>query len=108
MTGYIKLFHQPKGQGFIIQDNGEDELFVHITACAEGYEPQEGDKVTYEVGKGRGQHRMSKTDLNLDYIYKMQKNKPLLGVPVAVNVDILRDENGDKIRAEIGDIDMQA
>ena len=53
MTGSIKFFNDQKGFGFIIQDNGDKEIFFHATQCPEGYQPQEGDVVEYEIGEGR-------------------------------------------------------
>ncbi len=50
-TGTVKFFNTGKGFGFITQDNGSD-LFFHISEI-QGREPQEGDKVEYEVGEGR-------------------------------------------------------
>ena len=50
-TGTVKFFNTGKGFGFITQDNGSD-LFFHISEI-QGQEPQEGDKVEYEVGEGR-------------------------------------------------------
>ena len=50
-TGTVKFFNVGKGFGFITQENGTD-LFFHISEI-QGQEPQEGDKVEYEVGEGR-------------------------------------------------------
>ena len=49
MTGVVKFFHDQKKFGFIIQDNGDQDLFVHITGCVEGFEPRENDRVSYEI-----------------------------------------------------------
>jgi len=50
-TGTIKFFNASKGFGFITQDQGDD-LFFHVSEI-QGQEPQDGDKVEYEVGEGR-------------------------------------------------------
>ena len=50
-TGTIKFFNAGKGFGFITQDDGDD-LFFHISEV-QGQEPQDGDKIEYEVGEGK-------------------------------------------------------
>lgn len=47
-TGVVKFFNLEKGFGFITQDNGDDDLFVHITEC-KNFEPQEWDQVSFEI-----------------------------------------------------------
>ncbi len=49
--GTVKFFNASKGFGFIIQDSGKD-LFFHVSEI-QGQEPQDGDKVEFEVGEGR-------------------------------------------------------
>ena len=50
-TGQVKWFNDSKGYGFIEQDNGEKDVFVHHSAIqAEGFKSlSEGDKVQFEV-----------------------------------------------------------
>jgi len=53
-TGTVKWFNDSKGFGFISQDNGGDDVFVHHTAIqAEGFRTlAEGQKVEFDVTKG--------------------------------------------------------
>ncbi|MGK0456584.1 MAG: CspA family cold shock protein [Lentimonas sp.] len=51
-TGIIKWFNSEKGYGFIQQDEGDKDLFVHHTETS-GYALNDGDKVEFEVGQGQ-------------------------------------------------------
>ncbi len=53
--GTVKWFSQEKGYGFIIPDDGGEDLFVHHTGIVgEGFKTlDEGEKVSYEVTQGR-------------------------------------------------------
>lgn len=51
-TGSIKWFDSEKGYGFIQQDQGGNDLFVHHTETG-GHQLNEGDKVEFEVGDGQ-------------------------------------------------------
>jgi cold shock protein len=53
--GTVKRFNQEKGYGFIIPDEGGEDLFVHYSSIeGSGFRSlEEGEKVTYEVGQGR-------------------------------------------------------
>ena len=50
MEGTIKKFFEDKNFGFISVE-GEDDTFFHISGCVEGYNPQEGDRVTFVMGQ---------------------------------------------------------
>ncbi len=54
-TGTVKWFSSEKGYGFITQDDGGPDVFVHFSAiAAEGYRNlEEGQKVQFDVTQGQ-------------------------------------------------------
>ena len=53
-TGKVKWFSGEKGYGFIAQEEGGEDVFVHFSAIAqEGYKSlTEGQRVEFEVVQG--------------------------------------------------------
>lgn len=58
-TGTVKWFNNAKGYGFILPDQGGEDLFVHYTSILmDGYKTlKAGQTVTFEIIKGgKGLH----------------------------------------------------
>jgi CspA family cold shock protein len=65
-TGTVKWFNPTKGYGFIAQDNGKEDVFVHISAVQKaGLDSlNEGQQVSFEVVTERG--KSAAADLKVD------------------------------------------
>ena len=57
-TGKIKWFNPTKGYGFIENDAGGKDVFLHISALEEaGIDSlQEGEAISFEIGENRGKN----------------------------------------------------
>ena len=55
-TGTVKWFNGRKGYGFIEPDEGDADVFVHVTAVQESGlgSLDEGDRVNFELVENRG------------------------------------------------------
>ena len=53
-TGTVKWFNNAKGFGFILPDDGSEDIFVHFSSIdSNGYRSlEEGQAVTFEVEQG--------------------------------------------------------
>ncbi len=51
VTGTVKWFNTSKGYGFISNDNGSEDVFVHFSSIvSDGYKSlTEGQKVTFDT-----------------------------------------------------------
>jgi CspA family cold shock protein len=54
-TGVVKWFNEAKGYGFIANDDGSGDLFVHFSnILSEGFKTlRDGEAVVFEVAEGR-------------------------------------------------------
>ena len=55
-TGKIKWFNPTKGYGFIENDTGGKDVFLHVSALEEaGIETlKEGEEIEFEIGENKG------------------------------------------------------
>ncbi|WP_313134190.1 cold-shock protein [Anaerocolumna sp.] len=63
--GTVKWFNEQKGFGFITNEDGGDDVFVHYTGIASnGFKTLgEGQRVTFDIVKG--ERGMQATNVNL-------------------------------------------
>lgn len=50
-TGVVKFFNESKGFGFIVDDETQKEVFVHVSGLVDKID--QGDNVTFDVTEGR-------------------------------------------------------
>ena len=50
-TGTVKFFNEDKGFGFIIDDETQKEIFVHVSGLEDDIE--KNDKVSFETTEGK-------------------------------------------------------
>ncbi len=53
-SGTVKWFSNAKGYGFILPDDGEEDVFAHFSAIEmDGYKTlKQGQKVQFEINQG--------------------------------------------------------
>jgi len=49
--GTVKFFNETKGFGFITQQNGNEDIFVHCTGLIDNV--SENDEVVFEIERGK-------------------------------------------------------
>jgi len=53
-TGSIKFFSESKGYGFIVADNGGEEIFVHVSGLTDKKQKvRQDDRVQFERTEGK-------------------------------------------------------
>jgi cold shock protein len=64
-TGTVKWFNSTKGYGFIQPDNGQNDVFVHISAVEQAgmSSLNEGQKVSFDVTTDPRRGKTSATNL---------------------------------------------
>ncbi len=64
-TGTVKWFNAQKGYGFIQPDDGDKDVFVHISAVERAglRDLREGQKVSYEIAQDRRSGKSSADQL---------------------------------------------
>ncbi|OJV52066.1 MAG: cold-shock protein [Bacteroidetes bacterium 43-16] len=50
--GIVKFFNEEKGFGFIVPENGHDDIFVHVSGLI-STDIRERDKVTFQTQSGK-------------------------------------------------------
>lgn len=50
-TGTVKFFNEDKGFGFIVDDETQQDVFVHVSGTVD--EIRKDDKVTFDTEEGR-------------------------------------------------------
>ncbi len=66
-TGVVKWYNSQKGYGFIQPDNGDKDVFVHVTALERAglRGLVEGQKVSFEIQTDRRTGKSSAANLQL-------------------------------------------
>lgn len=75
MRGSIKWYHTVKHIGFLVTDDGNREVFIHINDCL-GFIPEAGMPVDFEMGwDGKGRSKA----VRIKQARALKAAQPLLG-----------------------------
>lgn len=66
MTGTVRWFNAGKGYGFIANDNGGDDVFVHYSAInGDGFKTlQDGQKVSFDIDEDSRQGKLRASNVS--------------------------------------------
>jgi CspA family cold shock protein len=77
-TGTVKWFNNAKGYGFIVADEGEEDLFAHYSAIhMDGYKTlKAGQPVSFEITQGdKGLHAVNIAPVSSDKFQDSYREK---------------------------------
>ena len=76
-TGTVKFFNAQKGYGFIVQDAGGPDVFVHVSAVERAgmRSLNEGQKLSFDIEADRRSGKSAAT--NLQAVYRSLCQPPL-------------------------------
>ena len=71
MTGTVKWFNAVKGYGFIVNDEGGEDIFVHYSAIVkDGFKTlRDGQKVSFEVENDSENGKLKATNVTIEENY---------------------------------------
>lgn len=67
VAGVVKFYSEDKGYGFIKRDDGEPDVFIHVSALRRSglEEVKADDRITFEVEPGKGDKGPRATTIKL-------------------------------------------
>ena len=65
MTGIVAAWKAERGYGFVHPDDGDDDVFLHVTAVKEAMPPDVGDRVEFEIEPDRRSGRLRAVDVKV-------------------------------------------